>query len=478
MLSNDSRVGCRQHQAAAPDIVMPALSIALQHPALSTHQHVICAAARACKAWREAVRHCSACNTAITLNPEAPLPQLCSFSQWLTKHAPLVKSITATFDNESFESGMSRMPELQWQQHLAVAQQLLQLALQLASSAERPEAATASQQQQQQQQACLRLSSFSSNCLVTLDMLAALPAHSLTHLDLNLMHSPAMDGSALSAALARLSSLQQLSLSNDSRHRGIARQLQRLTLAIYCEEPQQLLRLAQLPAVQHLALEYGAPHAAAATAAAWPQLPQRGLTLRIRDSSVTWLEIEAMLVGIAGSSGLTQLHLQVPEPSHDDEEDDDGAAVVVLPMTVCARLTGLSGLKDLAIKCNIVEREWLVAGDVLALTALTGLTRLALSGLEFALGDLEATALACSLTQLRSLNLSDNQLGDMVCLAAIARLTQLTRLVLWDNIECNRITQRGLMMLTTLTRLQKLGMYQRNDVCTEEFWDVLHGQQP
>jgi hypothetical protein len=64
---------------------------------------------------------------------------------------------------------------------------------------------------QQQQQRSLRLCSFSSSFPKAVDMLSVLHPHSLTCVDLDL--SEATTGSlALSAAIARLSSLQQLHL--------------------------------------------------------------------------------------------------------------------------------------------------------------------------------------------------------------------------------------------------------------------------
>jgi hypothetical protein len=161
----------------------------------------------------------------VTLKPAATLLQLCSFMQWLVKHAPLVKSITAIYSCWTSQFTVHGLP---WEQYVAAAQQLLQQALQLAASqaatipaaAARILASSTSQQQQQQQQQRrphgLRLSSFTSNCLVTPDTLAALPAHSLTHLDVELVHSKALDGAVMAAALAQLSSLQHLSLSNNS----------------------------------------------------------------------------------------------------------------------------------------------------------------------------------------------------------------------------------------------------------------------
>uniref|UniRef100_A0A383VTP7 Uncharacterized protein n=1 Tax=Tetradesmus obliquus TaxID=3088 RepID=A0A383VTP7_TETOB len=74
----------------------------------------------------------------------------------------------------------------------------------------------------QQQQGGLRLSSFSSNWRGSPELLGALPAHSMTKLQLDLgipsrkptAASYGLDGAVTSAALARLSSLWQLTLAD------------------------------------------------------------------------------------------------------------------------------------------------------------------------------------------------------------------------------------------------------------------------
>jgi hypothetical protein len=68
------------------------LPIALQHPTLSSSPQVLCAAARSCKAWKEAVQQCSVRNTAVVLDVTKPLQQLHSFCRWLPKHAALVRA--------------------------------------------------------------------------------------------------------------------------------------------------------------------------------------------------------------------------------------------------------------------------------------------------------------------------------------------------------------------------------------------------
>lgn len=66
-----------------------ALSIAVDHPALSADARILCSAACVCKGWRQAVQQCSACNTAVNIGPTfashpkqtALLVKLSSFAQ-------------------------------------------------------------------------------------------------------------------------------------------------------------------------------------------------------------------------------------------------------------------------------------------------------------------------------------------------------------------------------------------------------------
>jgi hypothetical protein len=114
----------------------------------------------------------------------------------------------------------------------------------------------------------LRLQGFSSNLPRSASMLADLPSHSLTALDLDIQASTGAGDSNLSAQLARLSSLQQLRLSSgilgdsipDSCLAGIAGlgQLTQLTLDgiwQHIVEPLKQLLEQQLP-LQRLVLQF------------------------------------------------------------------------------------------------------------------------------------------------------------------------------------------------------------------------------
>jgi hypothetical protein len=154
---------------------------------------------------------------------------LTSFASWLAKHGALVRSMAL------HEAG-----QLSWQttvegesctvrQYRETIVQLLCQAMQKAKSVTATgctatiEAAAApgvAAPMQQQQQPGLRLGSFSSDAAWAVGLLPALPAHSLTclELDLNSSRSYAQrdrDAAALAAALPRLSSLQQLVFEGD-----------------------------------------------------------------------------------------------------------------------------------------------------------------------------------------------------------------------------------------------------------------------
>lgn len=171
------------------------------------------------------------------------------------------------------------------------------------------------------------------------------------------------------------------------------------------KQPQLLLQVAQLPALQHLTLHYSgffsASEAAAATASAWPLLPQlRELVLH-----ADWDYEHAfarVLAGVAAATSLTKLYMQL------GCSESWGVAVAV-----CARLTGLTRLKDL--HCCLTgpgpcytpddDNVSFALGDALALTVLTRLTRLDMTGAAHGVDTTVATAIAGSLKQLQDLRL-------------------------------------------------------------------------
>jgi hypothetical protein len=267
------------------------------------------------------------------------------------------------------------------------------------------------------------------------------------------------------------------------------KQLQHLSVRVDFEQPQLLLQLAQLPALTHLALQYDegcAGQPAAATASAWPLLPQlRELKIghHTPPSPAQWA---AILAGAAAAAGLAKLSLDARIMSDKRQAEylqlslDDDSFIIfddtwVSQVAACAGLAKLTCLQDLTVSGNdaYYTCNHLVRGDALALTALTCLTRLVLDGAQHGVGTAVASALARSLQQLQSLDLGfcKLQLGSaegVVCLEAIGHLTQLTSLRLWGN---EGLTQHGLMQLTGLSRLKRAAcrtLCFRNVVTVEE----------
>jgi hypothetical protein len=576
-----------------------ALGIVFDHPAVNTHPRVLCAAARTCKAWQEAVRHCGACNTAVVLPLRSELPQLCSFVRWLQNHAALVSSVTVT-DGRPCRAEWTAFGR-EWQNHVEVFQQLLQQAMQLAAvlpvtaaAAAAAQTGVVNQPQRQQQVPGLRLTSYIDLPGDT-SILAALPAHSLTRPDLDFRYSRVISGAALSAALARLSNLQQLHLTtrrdaaaipgcclssvaqltaltslqldgywseylqplqqllaqplpllqlhvdlwdlpvldrsgltrltqlaigalpdglrlpNQLQHLQLLgvgwagtletamhqQQLQQIQRLAFCVDSARiadavsdspvslsaqqqlgavnkalLLRVGTLPNSQSLQLEYLAPKSAADTAAAWPQLPQLDdLWMSFRVGYPTERQMTAILAALAAATSLIKLQLHICV-----KDDADRYARHALQSTAaCARLSSLARLKDL----TVCKESVLLPGDALALTALTGLTRLALQGAETCVTDEVAAALARSLTQLQHLDLRRCPVGSCDCFDEIGELTQLTELRLAGALE---VDNYDLMRLTGLTNLQQLAVDIDNEYCIaeealEEFWEAVRQQQ-
>uniref|UniRef100_A0A383WPB8 Uncharacterized protein n=1 Tax=Tetradesmus obliquus TaxID=3088 RepID=A0A383WPB8_TETOB len=289
---------------------------------------------------------------------------------------------------------------------------------------------------------------------------------SLTSLQEFEMSSELRQGSVLPAQL------QRLRLHDCSATSGVTalQQLQQLSLGVHFEDREQLLGLAQLPRLRLLALNYSAAAPAAATAPAWQQLPQ------LQELSVVFQyvdfpraqQMEGILAGIMACTQLTKLELAVGHKlggqAADGAADDDADAGRVFPIAVCDSLADLARLRSLTIPMP----SWMVPADALALTALTALTHLDLSGAGNGVDDLVASALACSLKQLRHLDLTFCQLEHMACMAAISHLSELTFLGL---IRVGEAYERALMQLTNLPCLQRLSLSQ--DVGVSE--DVIGG---
>jgi hypothetical protein len=234
-------------------------------------------------------------------------------------------------------------------------------------------------------------------------------------------------------------------------------QLQTLRLKVDFEEQQPLLRLAQLPALRHLEIEYWQVRCVAGTAAAWPQLPQLRALDIWWDEAMEEFPVEQQLSFILDKAlactGLTKLAFTSQNGSYVSDK-----------VAVCARLAKLTRLRDLCMYGNTA----LVPGDAQALTALTGLTRLVLGDVH-GVDEEHIVALAGCMPRLQHLDVTGLRLSSTACTAAIGRLTQLTELVLSNNED---ITEQSLLQLTGLLQLQQLevGGCGVADDAVERFW--------
>jgi hypothetical protein len=129
-------------------------------------------------------------------------------SQWLAKHSALVCSLTIKRPAWGFSTA-HMVPE---ETYKAAAAQLLAMSLQLAAAPVNPLAGTAALMPK------MRLQAFSINYLINPAVLAALPAATLTNLELDLSTTTRVPA-GIAAAVANLSNLQHLTLAG-SRDRG------------------------------------------------------------------------------------------------------------------------------------------------------------------------------------------------------------------------------------------------------------------
>lgn len=149
------------------DNCLQALRIALQHPALAEFQDYICTLLQVCKSWRAVVQQSTASLTNVDYYQPFGVQQLSEIAQlakWVAKYPGLVGSVTLDPHVSSDITDPADSEAL-----IEIVQQLLELSLQLAAS--RPGAP-------------LRLRSFTCSLPPTAEMLATLPATTLTSLTL------------------------------------------------------------------------------------------------------------------------------------------------------------------------------------------------------------------------------------------------------------------------------------------------------
>lgn len=180
-----------------------AITIALQHPAFSTDQQLLCSVARVSTAWNTAVQqsvtraldvHLDHSIRGATKKPPTATKQLTSFAAWLPKCTGLVCSISINRDYDNLALGGSDAEP---------AEALLEQTLRRCVIA--PAAPAAQGHVQQHDPKPLQLQSYSSDVLHSNAILQSLPGGSLTRLTLQ-----RVDYKLSAAALGNLPNLQAL----------------------------------------------------------------------------------------------------------------------------------------------------------------------------------------------------------------------------------------------------------------------------
>jgi hypothetical protein len=140
--------------------------------------------------------------TRASLKPDKTLASITGMSEWLAKHTALVRSLTIKRPAWGFSTA-HMVPEATYE---AAAAQLLAMSLQLAAAPVNPLAGTAALMPK------MRLQAFSINYLINPAVLGALPAATLTNLDLDLSQTTRVPA-GIAAAVANLRNLQHLTLA-------------------------------------------------------------------------------------------------------------------------------------------------------------------------------------------------------------------------------------------------------------------------
>lgn len=182
--------------------------------------------------------------------------------------------------------------------------------------------------------------------------------------------------------------------------------------------------LQQLTTLQSLDLEYGDVAQAAGDAHLWATLPRLAALRIIDEEAMLWslegaaLEQQIIMSRLPARTGLTRLELTLIRRSVDSR------------VQVCCKLSGLTRLKQLHLECASNPPP---ASDCASLVSLRGLTSLTLRSLGEAVDVTAAVALACSMPQLRDLDLTKGGIHSDAPMPALAQLRHLTRLVLTGN---------------------------------------------
>lgn len=450
-----------KHQEAC----LAALSVALKHSTLAAKQQNICTLLQVSKAVQAVLQQSAAGVTDIQFSCEMRTSQLhkvASFAAWLERHLGLVQSITNT--------RVWTLPDAEWKAVQTAVQQLIQLSFKAAGSA----AGLAGGSSVSTIMPIFPLGSYSSNIPVSAGLFAALPAGSLTRLEVQapengnwlsglskLRHLRELrlggkvpgDWAVEFSKLTQLTNLQLLGIDEAavSNLQQLPTQLQYLKiLALYnLPSPSVLMNLQHLVCLRQLDLTHGG-NLQFANGCALPAQLQHLKVLA-----------DAPVVDVLGLSGLQQLE------TLELHSVDEGGKLM--------QLTTLGRLQHLALRCPSSSGAGLELDRAAACKYLAALRQLEIGYIRD-IGVQQWQTLVQHLAALSLLTMLDVRFGSIrsengvvvypsslvVCehLRSLVQLKELTLIVnkLDVGVQGQLLPTQDAQHLTALTALRQLSL--------------------
>jgi hypothetical protein len=440
------------------------LQAALQHPSISSDPRTVCSLLQTCKSWRVALQHCAAGNLHLKIGESwrqlKQIQKLALFCEWLRQHGGLVLGIDFSPPYNVEEPN----------EYCDIVGQLLVSSLQesagavaaanpvAAAGAATPAAAAAAP-------AVMKLRNFSTDLVRSPALLRALPAATLTRLDLQ--HGSSwrsglnLNSSSIAAGLAQLGGLRSLSLAGSVG-------------------PACIAAVGQLAQLTHFYMDYAA-HLTAGSCNLQllpPQLQDLTVAVDLEDDSegstaeVSLKHITALIdldlcfscSVTAGSSLPTNLTALKLEVEYQTDADDSLQHLGVLDLQQLQKLqitsslrqpellTALSALTMLQLSYEDRSAAVHAAPSWQRLSALHTLDLYSASG---TLGPADSLALVQGLaaaTSSKALHIPHIVHESVQLCARLATLTQLQALTLTRT----RTTRADILQLTPLTNLTEL----------------------
>lgn len=178
---------------ALQDLSLEVLAVVLQHAAVAANQRIVCTLLQVCKAWRAAVQQSASGLLSVQYvwkGSIGQLPKLLGFAGWLANHMGMVSQLSI------YHQGLSSTNRADAAALMESAKQILPFGVQTAAAA----AASGLG-------ALQHLHTYISSIPATAGLLAALPAATLTQLELRI------DSISCPVTLSMLSNLQRLCLT-------------------------------------------------------------------------------------------------------------------------------------------------------------------------------------------------------------------------------------------------------------------------